>query len=112
MTTTRPIELRAWIKPLSIYATDLWTKHTSYGFPSRYTALDQCSGSKDSYEGDDLTLEQFTGILDSNGCGIYEGDIVKGSWGYSGIVTLENIFYAQAECTIPDDLDITGNIHE
>ena len=60
----------------------------------------------------DLTLMQFTGLTDKNGKEIYEGDILKSEWGYSGLVDFEAIIYSKYECTLDNDMEVIGNIHQ
>lgn len=63
--------------------------------------------------------EQYTGLNDRNGEKIYEGDIVRCSFGESGVVELRHGAY----CVVGDDItdmsnwkesayEIIGNIHE
>ena len=58
------------------------------------------------------TIGQYTGLKDKNGKMIFEGDIVKATWGFSGVVDYENFIYRKAEGEIDDDIEIIGNIHD
>ena len=58
------------------------------------------------------TIGRFTGLLDKNGKKIFEGDIVRSDWGYSGVVDYEDFIYAKCECTISDNIEVIGNIHD
>ena len=58
------------------------------------------------------TIGQYTGLKDKNGKMIFEGDIVKATWGFSGVVDYENFIYREAEGEIDDDIEIIGNIHD
>jgi uncharacterized phage protein (TIGR01671 family) len=46
----------------------------------------------DNLASDQVTLMQFTGLLDRRGADIYEGDIVQGSWGFVDKIVYDTDF--------------------
>ena len=58
------------------------------------------------------TVGQFTGLLDKNGTKIFEGDKTTSEYGYCGVVKFDSFMYAICECTIDDDIEIIGTIHD
>lgn len=61
---------------------------------------------------DHNTICQYTGFIDKNDTKIFESDIVNASWGYKGLVDLDNLIYASMECRISDDIEVIGNIFD
>jgi uncharacterized phage protein (TIGR01671 family) len=87
-----------------------------------YTDIDINSGmtfdvAQGGFELDgEITLMQSTGLLDSEGTEIFEGDIVKAEWGLGNPVQdveMRNFFWCRGECLIDEDsITVIGNIHE
>ena len=78
-------------------------------------ACNLCTGEYSFYETfevDPNTVGQYTGLVDKNGKKIFEGDFIKASWGYTGVVEFDMIIRAKLECVISDDAEVIGNIHD
>jgi len=62
-----------------------------------------------------IARDEFTGITDKNGKKIFENDIVKSDWGYGELntkVEFQDIFFADNECTISENIEVIGNIFD
>ena len=58
------------------------------------------------------TVGQYVNLSDTNAQAIYEGDVIKSSWGYKGVVELDEIIYAKLECLFNEDCEVIGNVHD
>lgn len=89
----REIKFRAWDKTLKYMIQ--WDKIEMYHF----------------YD-DDFILMQYMNEKDVNGKEIYEDDIIKAAYGYTGLVEHDWFIFMKSECRIDDNMKVIGNIYE
>ena len=123
----RELKFRAWDKPKEYF---IYFDFNNRLFSDQENNISfKCStviGDHD-YENDRFIFEQYTGLNDKNDKPIYEGDIIKTSWGEVGKVfydkdsasftfernekTHEN-FWISEHWQIFDKCEVIGNINE
>ena len=104
--TNREIKFRAWDKERR--------KILNFGqiVPIRWIYDGSLEDMFDNCQ-DDISLMQYTGLKDTNGKSIYEGDIVKVNYNYLGthVVKFSKGKYNTASY-ICDKCEVIGNIYE
>jgi len=127
--TMRPIKFRVWETHSNSWVTEgLWISMSGVLYEMN-TDTKECwctDITKVMFE-NRYILCQFTGLLDKLGHEIYEGDIVKQSWPYAGIIekvewdkegsgfipfTKPGMGGHEWESQTASDCEIIGNIHE
>jgi len=122
----REIKFRIWDNESNSYIPNTGNPNI---FPFNGKVGMTCNGSSTGHINtsdwiqEEYTLEQFTGLKDKNGKEIYEGDKVKTTYGFTGIVVwnelsasflLDNTDTMGLHSIIgmEDDFEVIGNIHE
>ena len=112
---SREIKFRAWdAKERKMFIFTLWEAIKNIGLQDAY--VDERFYSLEPLFGERQPVMQYTGLKDSKGKEIYEGDIVKADWGLGKVpqeVEIENFHWCQGECMVAEDsIEVIGNIYE
>ncbi len=128
----RPIKFRAWVDTTGFKKEKKWEMlipceirfSLSDGRPpSIYVAYERADGEykTEHFRGEDVTLMQFTGLLDKNGKEIFESDRIRFRVGGSASSEMEDVvewfdYYWGAGKTFGlgslSDIEVIGNIYE
>ncbi|MXQ54788.1 YopX family protein [Shimazuella alba] len=99
-----------------VFAKDKRFPEGKIHYPDTLTQIDEVMALINNT---DISLMQYTGLLDHNGKEIYEGDIIKTDFRKNAIVSFENgCFMIGGKRGISIDhylnsgLEVIGNIHE
>lgn len=109
----RPINFRAWD-----YSSKKYRKVAEIDFSLGQVELYDANGCGEWHFKEEVRLEQYTGLKDGNGTGIYEGDILQNRKYKSVVKYLSNGFKADVvgyQSIYPfygPDETVIGNIHE
>jgi len=110
----REIKFRIWTGSKMCYSEEGWSG--SNGFVS---VIEIYTKYEDSHEWNDYKLMQFTGLTDSKGVEIYEGDIITAEYGKGTVTWNETTLQFKYNFDIDSDalwyykkIVVIGNIYE